>query len=178
MAEFVAWPKIKRITQFDPMHITITEKMDGTNGAIIIENGKLIGAQSRNRLIGKRWGFEDNMGFGQWVSDHEEELVQLGDGHHYGEWCGPKIQGNRHGLEHKIFYLFNVSRWTEDRPECCGVVPLLFEGHYTKELADEILNQLVLERGYEPEGIMMYFYAFDKYLKHTLHNTEGKWKEG
>lgn len=31
---FMAFPKIKRVTKVNPMEITITEKIDGTNGCV------------------------------------------------------------------------------------------------------------------------------------------------
>lgn len=109
--------------------------------------------------------------------NNKEELAQLGDGYHYGEWVGPKIQDNRHNFDEKRFLLFNVYRWgdKEDRPNCCGVVPKIWEAFYYHELPKDALAHLCDSRDYEPEGVMLYFHAFDKYLKHTLKNPEGKW---
>ena len=46
--EFQAWPKIGRVS---PFSVVISEKMDGTNGCIVIRDGKLIAVQSRKRFI-------------------------------------------------------------------------------------------------------------------------------
>ena len=47
--EFRAWPKTPRL---NGASMVITEKIDGTNACIIVtEDGRRIGAQSRNRLI-------------------------------------------------------------------------------------------------------------------------------
>lgn len=65
---FKAWPKIKRVTAVNPREVTITEKMDGTNACVIVEGGKVIGAQSRKNVLAHDNGggliiHKDNMGF-------------------------------------------------------------------------------------------------------------------
>lgn len=126
--EFKAWPKTPRLFR----EIVITEKIDGTNSAVIIQeieeydepselrlaalerDGKYyeVAAQSRNRLItpGKA---TDNYGFAGWVQKNAEELFDLlGPGRHYGEWWGKGIQKryqNAHpGL--RGFALFNTEK--------------------------------------------------------------------
>lgn len=128
--EFEAWPKTTRLFR----DITITEKIDGTNAAIIIRTGYhvsdvhqfdgewpfwdkeaghfwFIGAQSRNRLIqpGKT---TDNAGFAQWVRDNGLTLARLlGEGRHFGEWWGPKVTKRNYGMSHKVFSIFDVDMW-------------------------------------------------------------------
>lgn len=103
MLEFKPWPKISRD---NPFNVTITEKIDGTNACIIIQDGLLVGVQSRKRFITT---LDDNYGFAAWVCENENELLKLGDGYHYGEWAGPGIQKNPHDLNEKTFFLFNSS---------------------------------------------------------------------
>ena len=127
MSTFQPWPKTPRWNR----EVQITEKIDGTNSAIIIEEsgqdvdpfhtpgltidpatgtGYIVGAQSRNRLIypGKT---TDNYGFAAWVKENAVELVGLlGPGRHFGEWYGKGI-ARGYGLDHKRFALFNVKRW-------------------------------------------------------------------
>lgn len=170
MVEFVKWPKIPR---GNPLEVTITEKIDGTNACVIVENGVVVGCQSRNRLITPTY---DNHGFAAWVWEHKEELAPLGDGHHFGEWAGPGIQKNPMGLQSKRFYLFNSYRWNnEPCPACCAVVPVLYKGYYSLNAVYDCLLQLA-GRGYEPEGVVVYFHLFGKYVKVTFDNPEGKWK--
>jgi hypothetical protein len=112
----------------------ITEKIDGTNGQIFIEewpdapgageiqDGALcvfvdgefpaykVLAGSRNRWVtpGK---VSDNSGFAGWVFDNAQQLVRiLGAGRHYGEWWGQGIQ-RTYGLKEKRFSLFNTDKW-------------------------------------------------------------------
>lgn len=171
--EFRAWQKI---TRENPFRATITEKIDGTNGCIIINDGKLAGVQSKNRVITIK---DDNFGFAQWALDNAEDLAALGDGYHYGEWAGPGIQHNNHALAERTFFLFNTHRWQEQRPACCSVVPVLFDGFIGIDTIKETLERLVYKDiaidGYKPEGIVVYYHAFRRYTKHTLSSPNGKW---
>lgn len=103
--KFVPWPKTPRLNGA----ITISEKIDGTNGAIIVTPDGRVAAQSRNRLVtpGKD---TDNYGFAAWVYENAGVLRDtLGVGHHFGEWAGRKI-GRGYELEERTFFLFNP-RW-------------------------------------------------------------------
>jgi hypothetical protein len=129
---FQAWPKTPRLFK-GPM--VITEKIDGTNAAVVIIpesdepnptdgiyiDGHWVYAQSRTRLIPLRargmddigWRKRDNAGFGEWVRAYAPNLVaELGPGYHYGEWWGNGIQRG-YGLQKgdKRFSLFNTKRW-------------------------------------------------------------------
>lgn len=126
--EFKAWPKTPRLFR----EIIITEKIDGTNSAVIIQEieeydepselrlaalergGKYyeVAAQSRNRLIfpGKT---TDNYGFAGWVQKNAEELFDLlGPGRHYGEWWGKGIQKRYVNADPTLrgFALFNTEK--------------------------------------------------------------------
>lgn len=172
---FKGWPKIPRD---NPFTVTITEKIDGTNACIIIQDGGIVGIQSRKRLITPE---DDNYGFARWVLDNEEELLKLGDGYHYGEWAGPGIQKNPHNLETKKLFLFNTFRWNENNlnlPSCCNVVPVLFQGELEPDTINLLLRALKTQeeaKGNTPEGIIVYYHAFRSYTKHTLSNRKGKW---
>lgn len=174
--EFKAWPKIQRL---DKNTVTITEKIDGTNACVIVDNGQVVGAQSRNRLLTLE---ADNMGFANWVEQNKEPLATLGDGYHYGEWAGPGIQKNPHCLSQKTFFLFDsrMHGLFENNPEhpakdVVSVVPILYTGWYSPEIVDDILwyleeGDIGLGAGKEtnPEGIIIYFHAFQQHLKRHL----------
>lgn len=177
MFEFREWPKIPRGQNEE---ITITEKIDGTNACVVIgDDGKFLGCQSRNKIITPN---SDNMGFATWAEKNKIELEKLGPGYHYGEWAGPGIQQNKHKLETKKFFLFNSQRWSNntDRPSCCDVVPVLFEGEYKYDVPQLIMGLLMNEAkkmNYEPEGIVIWFHKTRRYEKHTFKNQNGKWQE-
>lgn len=133
MLEFEAWPKIPRLGNET---VQVTEKIDGTNAAVIIlpyisDHNPLIDAgqaklveydkpdamytfatQSRKRFIwpGKQ---TDNAGFAAWAWENMHPLIDtLGFGKHFGEWYGSGIQ-HGYGLKEKRFALFNASRWAD-----------------------------------------------------------------
>lgn len=156
--DFVAFPKIPRLKR----GCVITEKIDGTNAQVCVDADGSVRAGSRNRWISVG---DDNFGFAKWVEGNVEELRKLGPGIHYGEWWGAGIQRG-YGLKEKRFSLFNVSRWTTDvRPECCGVVPLLYMGDFTTDAVDKTLGDLVAygsvaAPGFEkPEGVIVFMTA-------------------
>lgn len=162
--EFQAWPKTPRLFR----DIVITEKVDGTNSAIIVKEyehddesgtiaqvnmgGKLysVGAQSRNRLIfpGKT---TDNHGFARFVQENAEKLVELlGEGRHYGEWWGEGIQG-RYSANFKGFALFNTEKhddlyeWFRDTSigdVLVEAMPVLYKGPYSEQKIREVLTEL------------------------------------
>ena len=156
---FVPFPKIYRLRRT----IIITEKIDGTNAQIFIEDdGETMHTGSRTRWItpGKS---TDNYGFAAWAQENREDLLRLGPGHHFGEWWGQGIQ-RKYNMQSKVFSLFNVDRWYDPdvRPECCSVVPSLYQGAFSSAVIDEIVFQLSMEGSsaapefYDPEGIVIY----------------------
>ena len=172
--EFKVWDKIPRE---NPFKATITEKIDGTNACVIIIDGEIVGVQSRKRLITVD---DDNYGFAGWVERNKEDLLNLGDGYLYGEWAGLGIQKNPHNLPEKQFFLFNTFRWNPDnpnRPDCCKVVPVLYEGIISEDIIKGCLNNLRFDAMPEesPEGVVVYYHAFRKYTMHTIKSPNGKW---
>ena len=159
--EFRAWPKIPRLTN---EKIFITEKIDGTNACVIIDEEGNFGCQSRSQLITPE---NDNHGFARWAYAHKEELLTLGPGHHFGEWWGQGIQRG-YGLTEKRFSLFNTHRWLKPDqvlPACCHVVPTI-EG--TIEEALELLRtqgSLAAPGFMRFEGIIVYNYLAKSYYK-------------
>jgi hypothetical protein len=132
MSEFETFPKIPRLFKGN---IVVTEKIDGTNAQILIEElpeadlerpleeGEfatspiktdagfvtyIVRAGSRNRWLAPG---KDNFGFAHWVIENIDELAALlGPGRHYGEWWGKGIQSG-YGQEYRFFSLFNTSLW-------------------------------------------------------------------
>lgn len=164
--EFQTFPKIARLNR----DIVITEKLDGTNAAVVIreidgdlELGHLITrlevdgrhyevrAQSRTRLITPE---QDNYGFAGWVQRNAVSLVNLlGAGTHFGEWWGAGIQ-RKYGLTggDKRFSLFNTERYGAASGRIIdthfadgtslGVVPVLYRGPYDDYAIEKDLDRL------------------------------------
>lgn len=166
---FEKWPKTPRLSR---ANTSITEKIDGTNAAVIIQPVDIesplfvpdtaakvvqfrnswwaVGAQSRTRLIHPG---SDNYGFARWTWDHAETLVDLlGSGRHFGEWWGQGIQ-RRYDMDRKVFSLFNTHRWgkvSQERLDWRDIarginmttVPLLYVGKFSDAQVEAALNLL------------------------------------
>jgi hypothetical protein len=179
-----AFDSFQKITRANKSYgCVITEKLDGTNAQILIEDGVIVGVGSRSRWISPEKG-SDNYGFAGWVERNYDDLLKLGEGTHFGEWYGHGIQRG-YGLTEKRFALFNVSRWaiTEDRPECCSVVPTLYEGEFSRDVVREVMNDLQMggsraSPGFSrPEGIIIYLPGPRILLKETFDSPQGKWAD-
>jgi len=192
MQEFIGFPKIARLTR----KCVITEKIDGTNGVILITDDGQMLIGSRNRWITPE---NDNHGFARWATEHRDELMKLGVGRHFGEWWGAGIQRG-YGLPkgEKRWSLFNTIRWclhgeepkrieTADPqiekyqdvlPECCGLVPVLWSGIFSTEACDNTLNDLkksgsIASPGFNnPEGVVCFHVAANMCFKKTIHKDE------
>lgn len=184
--EFQEFPKMARLSR----ECIISEKLDGTNAAVRIvlvgsagfedpnivfrKDGWCVYAQSRTRFITPA---ADNFGFAAWVAEHGEELIQLGEGIHFGEWWGKGIQRG-YDLQERRFSLFNSSRWSESRPACCHVVPVLYRGIFSTVAVDEAIGELrakgsLAAPGYmNPEGIVVFHTAGNVGFKKTLVKDE------
>lgn len=194
MIDFKGWPKTPRLFRDS----VITEKLDGTNACVIIQQvpeGEecpieavtevkaetaafdtyyAVGAQSRNRLI---YPTNDNAGFAFWVREHARALVDLlGPGYHYGEWWGKGIQRG-YGLDEKRFSLFNVSRYEDvdlSTVPGLGVVPVLQRCTFNTAVVLDVAEALACggsraAPGYDnPEGVVVYHTASGSLFKYLI----------
>lgn len=191
--EFRSFTKIARLSR----DIVVTEKIDGTNASILITPDGAFYTGSRTRWIQPE---DDNYGFSQWCWDHKQELLGLGVGHHFGEWWGKGINRN-YGLKEKRFSLFNTHRWclygkepkeypTSDPrvvkvqellPECCGLVPVLYQGPFETDAVEHCLEELerlgsVASPGFmKPEGVVVFHTAGNVMFKKTI-DKDDEWK--
>ncbi len=146
--EFKEWPKIPR---WENETYIITEKIDGTNGCIIITEYGDVFAQSRSKILNETKA-GDNYGFCKWVNGNKDELLKLGVGYHYGEWWGRGINRN-YGLSERKFSMFNI--WHEDIPECVDKVPVV-EKTLTKALERIKRVGSIAAPGFmNPEGLVL-----------------------
>jgi len=218
--EFVKFNKIPRLNR----NCTITEKIDGSNAQIFIydsnkplfpntpieiivsksfidnyslfeKEGIYIFAGSRTRWLDAS-SKGDNHGFAKWVKENAEELLELDEGRHYGEWYGKGINRN-YGLTENRFALFNVGKWhkygdkkrlisidsetkkekyTKEAPKCCEIVPILYEGLFDTNKINEVVHNLKTNGSvavpgfFKPEGIIVFHEASGKLFKVTCEN--------
>lgn len=190
-ADFQPFPKIARLNR----GMVITEKLDGTNAQVWVHaagpedndnvphfattvehDGALyyVGAASRTRWVKPE---ADNFGFAAWVRQNAADLVRLGHGRHFGEWWGLGIQRG-YGMHERRFSLFNASRWGNERPACCGVAPVLYEGPFATQAIGEVMDRLrvfgsTAAPGFmKPEGIIVWHEAARQSFKVTLEGDE------
>lgn len=170
MSDFVPFPKIPRLKR----GCIITEKIDGTNAQVVVGEDGSVRAGSRKRWITPE---DDNFGFARWVAEHADGLRELGPGQHFGEWWGVGIQRG-YDLTERRFSLFNAGRWSNERPSCCDVVPVLYSGDFSTDVVDETLASLK-ESGsrarpgfMRPEGIIVYMTAARHIYKVLAENDD------
>lgn len=199
--EFREWPKTPRLFR----DMVVTEKIDGTNAAVIVEPGDpaesqdgwcrgasiggafvKVGAQSRKRIITPE---ADNFGFAAWVRANAQTLAdRLGVGYHYGEWWGSGIQRG-YGLTkgEKRFSLFNVNRYAGlDLSDGIGlgVVPVLQRFTFDTTCVLGALDALratgsVAAPGFDrPEGVVVFHSAAGTVFKALLEGDDRPKGEG
>ena len=189
--EFKEFAKIGRLNR----EVIVTEKIDGTNGQVMIvprgsedapnwdrtastvSGGVMMDvyAGSRSKWITPN---ADNFGFARWVYEHADELLKLGEGAHFGEWWGAGIQ-RRYGLTEKRWSLFNTYRWMSPaaRPECCDVVPIIVTG-VGFGCIDEALDRLRTAGSFaapgfmKPEGVVAFHTQTNTLFKVTLERDD------
>ena len=177
--EFQEFPKMARLTR----DCVITEKIDGTNAQIAIDDQGQMFVGSRTRWLSAG---ADNFGFYAWAMAHRDELLRLGPGRHFGEWWGQGVQRG-YGLTEKRLSLFNTNRWgatrdiekyPEDCPSCCSVVPVLYQGVFGPKHCENMIERLrhegsVAAPGFmKPEGIVVYHVAAGVAFKKTIDKDE------
>lgn len=200
MHEFTPWAKTSRLFR----DIIITEKIDGTNSAISVQEIDrntagdeavyiavydayyAVSAQSRKRVItpGKN---TDNYGFARWVHDNAVALAKLlGPGLHFGEWWGAGIQRN-YAMPNKAFSLFNTEKHKNVNEIIGGVpvqpVPVLWQGPFSEDKVKACLMDLssygseAAPDFMQPEGVCVFHTASRSVFKVTLDNNDaGKWE--
>jgi len=168
-------PKIHRWSR----PITVTEKIDGTNGAIMVHEDGSVQAASKSRWITPE---QDNFGFARWVQENAEALAQhLGPGLHRGEWWGHGIQRG-YGLPkgQRVFSLFNTTKWADLVGSALFMrsVPVLYKGEMSEDRILQALTRLrdegsVAAPGFpRPEGIVIFHHHANICFKKTLEHDE------
>lgn len=183
MTDFKPFDKIPRWD--GAQHIIITEKIDGTNAQIVINDDCTeLRCGSRSRWITPE---DDNFGFARWVYGNKDQLLTLGKGQHFGEWWGLGIQ-RCYNLPEKRFSLFNSLRWnTPEQQERIrnisgvDIVPVLYQGPFSDDaiestLADLGKNGSTASPGFQnPEGIVIYMPGSRSLFKKTFGDNLSKY---
>lgn len=193
MEEFVSYPKIENINK---LHMTITQKIHGTNAQVLIEKNDdetaILTTQSHSVKAGSRTRWltpdDDNYGFARWVWANRDQLIlKLGVGRHYGEWCGKGINAGE-GLSGKMLVLFDWWRYKDFEyypflMQDVRVVPILYQGKFSHEAINATMEQLKIggsrltpDKWYmKPEGIVIDING--QKFKKVFDEEEVKWNK-
>jgi len=92
---------------FDDESVMAIEKLHGTNVSIVIKEGVVMEVYNRTERIpfinkGKKWIIE-----GLLNSKERGYLEFLGDGQHFGELIGPRVNGNPYKVDVHLWIPFN-----------------------------------------------------------------------
>ncbi len=183
MTDFIPFQKIPRWSK--EQHIVITEKIDGTNAQIVVNDDCTdLRCGSRTRWITPD---DDNFGFARWAYDRKESLLALGKGVHFGEWWGLGIQRS-YNMHKRQFSLFNTLRWgTDEQVERLSgipdvsIVPVLYQGGFSENVIDETLDKLwkdgsTASPGFQnPEGVVIYMPGSRTLFKKTYGDNLSKY---
>ena len=88
--------------------VIATEKFDGTNVSVYIEDGNIKRILNRENIIdiwkNKDWFFR---GIKRAIDEGKFKPDRLTDGQYFGELLGPKLQGNPYNLEEALWLPFD-----------------------------------------------------------------------
>ena len=108
--KYVVTPEIAEGMEwvFEDESVQAIEKLDGTNVSIIIVEGTVTAVFNRTERIpfitkGKKWIIE-----GLLNSKERGYLELLGDGQHFGELIGEKVNGNPYEIEEHLWIPFST----------------------------------------------------------------------
>jgi len=136
--KYVVTPKIEEGYEwvFEDESVMAIEKLHGTNVSILIEEGTVTAVFNRTERIpfinkGKKWLIEGILN-----SKERGYLEFLGDGQHFGELIGPKVNSNPYKLDEHLWIPFSGFCQKHLRYKCWGKYPKTFESisEWFKEL--------------------------------------------
>ncbi len=121
---------------FEDESVMAIEKLHGTNVSIEIRDGQIVGIWNRTERIPF---FCRGKGFivkGILNSFDKKYMEFLGDGQHFGELIGPKVNGNPYKLEENLWIPFESYGQKHLAYTCWGKYPKTFESirEWFKEL--------------------------------------------
>ncbi len=109
--EYLATPEIEEgyewVFNGDENEVLATEKLDGTDVSIIIENGKITRIFNRTNEVpffnkGKKWITEAVL------NSYERGYCDFSDGQYFGEVIGPRVNGNPYQLNEHLWIPFKT----------------------------------------------------------------------
>lgn len=108
--EFLVTPEITAGYEwvFTDDDVLATEKLDGTNVSILINSGSIIGIWNRTERIPFFNKGREHIVKGLLESYSRGYMEFLGDGHHFGELIGEKLNGNPYNITGNMWIPFGT----------------------------------------------------------------------
>lgn len=121
---------------FKDESVMAIEKLHGTNVSILIQDGIITGIWNRTERIPFFNRGKQNIIMGILNSFGKGYMEFLGDGQHFGELIGPKVNGNPYKLSEHIWIPFETYGQKHLKYTCWGNYPKTFESlsEWFKEL--------------------------------------------
>jgi len=162
---------------FEDENVVATEKLDGTNVSIIIENGVITSVWNRTARIpffvkGKRFIIEGVQ------NSFDKGYCMLPDGQHFGEVIGPKLQGNSYKLNEHLWIPFNTYARRKLSYNSWGKYPKTYDA-IDGWFKEGIFSLFMMQRGIKdqaPEGIVFHQPSTGKMAK--LRRDMFEWYSG
>jgi hypothetical protein len=154
--QYVVTPEIAENMRwvFEDSSVLCTEKLDGTNVSIVVENGTIASVWNRTARIpifGSKRFIIDGL-----LESWERGYCSLPDGQHFGELIGPKVNGNPYNLDRHMWIPFDTYVKKHLVYKSWGKYPKDFDT-ISAWLKDDIFSLFVrLKQGsvVPPEGIV------------------------
>ncbi len=134
---------------FEDESVMAIEKLSGTNVSIVIQEGTVISIFNRTERVpfinkGKKWLIEGILN-----SKERGYLEFLGDGQHFGELIGPRVNKNPYKIDEHLWIPFSGFGQKHLRFKCWGKYPKTFGSisEWFKELMP--LYSLMKESGHQ-----------------------------
>ena len=134
---------------FEDSNVMAIEKLHGTNVSIVIHEGTVISIWNRTERIpfinkSKKWISEGILN-----SNERGYINLLGDGQHFGELIGPKVNGNPYKLKEHLWIPFATFAKKHLRYKSWGKYPKDFEtiSNWFKELIPLYASMVQGEEG-------------------------------
>jgi len=142
---------------FDDNRVIATEKLNGTNVSIIIENGKITRIFNRTTEIpffnkGKTFIVQGVL------EAFQRDYTNFTDGQYFGELIGPKVQGNPYKLQQHVWVPFEGYVKDHLRYKSWGKYPTDFET-ISRWFKEDLFSLYQARLGGEkvfPEGVVFY----------------------
>ncbi len=153
---YLVTPKIAEGMEwvFTDPEVLATEKLDGTNVSIVIENRQIVSVWNRVEQIpffskGKSHIVEGI------IEAFKKGFCDLPDGQHFGELIGEKVNGNPHKIQGHLWVPFNTFCREHLAYKSWGKYPKDFE-NLNKWFQEDIFSLFARRKGVvqAPEGVV------------------------